>query len=109
MLCLEEGAERYGWLDAAQLVKHAFGLAHTFPDGLLVLLYLYWEPRNAERFPIFVEHRREIDAFSERVARSRPSFRAMSYPELWCTWSENAPSWLTAHLDAMRARYEVDL
>ena len=109
MLRLEEDPGRYAWLDTAQLVKHAYGLAHTFPDNPVTLFYLYWEPRNAERFPLFVEHRREIDAFSERVARSRPSFRAMSYAELWCTWSENAPSWLTAHLDAMRARYEVDL
>ena len=109
MLALEEDPKRYAWLDAAQLVKHAFGLAHTFPDGTVTLLYLYWEPRNAERFPLFVEHRREIDAFSRRVAGSRPSFRTMTYPELWRTWSAAPPSWLTVHLDALRARYEVEI
>ena len=36
----------YRWLDAAQLVKHAFGLAHTFPDRAVTLLYLFWEPSN---------------------------------------------------------------
>ena len=109
MLCLEEDPGRYAWLDAAQLVKHAYGLAHTFPDGPVTLLYLYWEPRYAERFPLFVEHRREVDAFSGRVAGARPSFRAMSYPELWRSWSNAPPPWLTVHLDALRARYEVDL
>ena len=109
MLCLEEDPRRYEWLDAAQLVKHAYGLAHTFPDEPVTLLYLYWEPRNAERFPLFAEHRLEIEAFSERVAGSRPAFRAMSYPELWRIWSETPPTWLTAHLDALKARYEVEL
>ena len=109
MLCLEEDPGRYAWLDAAQLVKHAYGLAHTFPNEPVTLLYLYWEPRNAERFPLFVEHRREVDAFSERVARSRPSFLAMSYLELWRSWSETPSSWITVHLGALRARYEVDL
>ena len=109
MLCLEEDQERYGWLDAAQLVKHAYGLGHTFPDQPVTLLYLYWEPRNAERFTLFAEHRREIEAFSESVAGSRPAFRSISYPELWREWSATASSWLTAHLDALSARYEVDL
>ena len=109
MLYLEKDPKRYGWLDAAQLVKHAFGLAHTFPNEPVTLLYLYWEPRNAERFPLFVEHRGEIDAFSGRVAGSRPSFHAASYPELWRIWSKTPASWLTVHLDVLRARYEVEL
>ena len=109
LLCLEEDPERYDWLDAAQLVKHAYGLAHTFPDEPVTLLYLYWEPLNAERFTLFAEHRLEIEAFSERVTGSQPAFRSISYPELWREWSATASSWLTVHLDALRARYEVDL
>lgn len=109
MLFLEKDPKRYGWLDAAQLVKHAFGLAHTFPNKPVTLLYLYWEPRNAERFPLFDEHRREIDAFSGRVTGSHPSFHAVSYPKLWRIWSKTPASWLTDHLDDLRARYEVEL
>ena len=84
-------------------------MAHTFPDEPVTLLYLYWEPRNAERLPLFAEHRLEIEAFSERIAGSRPAFRSISYPELWREWSVTASSWLTVHLDALRARYGVDL
>ena len=63
-MCLEEDPERYDWLDAAQLVKHAYGLAQSFPDEPVTLLYLYWEPLNAERFTLFAEHRLEIEAVS---------------------------------------------
>ena len=109
MLRLEEDPQRYAWLDAAQLVKHAFGLAYTFVDDPLTLLYLYWESRHAERVPLFAEHRREVESFSAGVAGSRPAFHAMSYPELWASWSGSPHSWLTAHLDALRFRYEVEL
>jgi hypothetical protein len=50
----------YVWLDAAQLIKHAFGLARTFQAPSTILLYLFWEPTNARDFSIFDEHRREI-------------------------------------------------
>lgn len=109
MVRLEEDPRRYAWLDAAQLVKHAFGLAHTFPGKALTLLYIYWEPRHTEQLSLLAEHRREAESFSRRVAGSRPAFRAMSYPELWASWSGDSRSWLTAHLDALRARYEVEL
>ena len=33
--------------------------------------------------PLFAKHRREIDAFAERVAGGTPKFEALSYPELW--------------------------
>ena len=37
----------YRFLDAAQLIKHYFGLARTFADKPVTRLYLYWEPVNA--------------------------------------------------------------
>ncbi len=48
MRTLVAGPNEPLWLDAAQLIKHAFGLAHTFPDRRVTLLYLYWEPSNAD-------------------------------------------------------------
>ena len=38
---LVENPRSYHWLDAAQLVKHAFDLAYTFPDQPVTLLYLF--------------------------------------------------------------------
>ena len=60
---LVESPRSYLWLDAAQLVKHAFGLAYTFPDRPVTLIYLFWEPSNPEAYPIFAEHRAEVDRF----------------------------------------------
>lgn len=106
MMRLMDDPEVYRWLDAAQLVKHAFGLMRNHPDA--ILLYLYWEPLNADLAP-FEEHRREIAAFADNVAESSVQFCAMSYPALWTLWERGAPTWLSAHLKDLRARYAVEI
>ena len=110
MLRLEQESGRFCWLDVAQLAKHAFGLARAFPRGAVTLLYLYGEPSNADRIPTPLDHRRELAAFSERVAGSHPRFRSISYPELWDAWSQLVSlDWLAIHLDDLNARYGVAL
>ncbi|PKP68316.1 MAG: hypothetical protein CVT82_15690 [Alphaproteobacteria bacterium HGW-Alphaproteobacteria-4] len=110
MLRLVDAPDSYHWLDAAQLIKHAFGLARCFRDRPVTLLYLFWEPANPDAAPEFAAHRQEISAFAERVAGSTPEFRAMSYPELWRTWHDAGPAaWLAQHIAALRERYEVTL
>jgi len=89
MLRLRDRPDHYTWLDAAQLIKHAFGLARTFPDRPVTLLYLFWEPANPNAGPEFAAHRDEIEEFRARVAGSSPTFEAMSYPELWQSWSDS--------------------
>jgi transposase len=49
-------------LDSYQLVKHYLGLVSTYPERALTLVYLYWEPRNADREPVFGAHRAEVTA-----------------------------------------------
>ncbi|NEX48715.1 PGN_0703 family putative restriction endonuclease [Pseudotabrizicola algicola] len=109
MLRLNDAPDSYVWLDAAQLIKHAFGLAHTFRDRPTTLLYLFWEPQNPDECPEFAAHRAEIAAFAERVSGAGPSFVAMSYPELWKTWALTGPEWLTKHLAELQARYFVTI
>jgi hypothetical protein len=110
MLRLGDRPDHYTWLDAAQLIKHAFGLARTFPDCPVTLLYLFWEPSNPDAGPEFVAHRDEIKEFKARVAGSSPAFDAMSYPELWQFWQETEPAdWLVRHLGDIHARYGVTL
>lgn len=107
---LMDEPDRYTWLDAAQLIKHAFGLAHTFRDRPATLLYLFWEPADPSVASVFVDHRREIAAFAERVAGSTPVFKAMSYSELWTSWEgAGHQDWLGRHIAELRARYEVIL
>jgi hypothetical protein len=99
---------RYRWLDATQLVKHAFGLAHTFPKDRVTLLYLFWEPANPDDHPIFAEHRGEISRFAAAVGPGKIEFKTFSYPELWHYWlTAEPPSWLEAHVERLLARYGV--
>lgn len=108
MLRLVAEPRGYRWLDAAQLVKHAFGLAHTFPDRSVTLLYLFWEPANPAAYPVFAEHRAEIDRFAGGVADGGPDFAALSYPEIWSAWEAlEEPDWLRPHIARLRARYAV--
>lgn len=107
MLRLVEEPRTYRWLDAAQLVKHAFGIAYTFAEQPATLLYLFWEPSNAGTHPIFAEHRAEVARFTASVG-DRPAFVAMSYPELWRSWETTlSPEWLHDHIGRLRLRYDV--
>ena len=110
MMCrLTERPDAFCRLDAAQLVKHAFGLAHTFPGRPVTLLYVFWEPANPDAFPVFAEHRAEITRFGEQVSGGSPSFASMSYPELWESWEPEGPEWLSSHVARLRHRYVVSV
>lgn len=81
---LRRNPRRYRHLDAAQLVKHAFGLVS---EGrriwkVPVLLYLYAEPADARGgIDAFAEHRTELADFSGSVSKSNVRFAA-------CTWRD---------------------
>ncbi|MBZ5703472.1 MAG: hypothetical protein LAN84_16685 [Acidobacteriia bacterium] len=109
MTRLVEKPHTYRWLDAAQLVKHAFGLAYgEFVNRRVTLLYLYWEPSNPEAYPTFAEHRAEVTRFAASIIGGGPEFVAMSYPELWRWWEAHPePEWLPTHVGRLRARYGV--
>jgi hypothetical protein len=109
MLRLMDAPKSYRLLDAAQLIKHAFGLAHSFRDRPVRLLYLFWEPSNPEASPIFAAHRAEIAEFAKRVSGTTPRFVAMSYPELWSKLEASGPDWVKAHSEELKARYLVSL
>lgn len=109
LLRLDAAPDTYRWLDAAQLVKHALGLMHTYPDRRMTLLYLYWEPLNVFEYAHFDAHRREVAAFAERVAGPALAFESMTYADLWASWYADAPRWLRAHLRDLRERYGVTI
>jgi len=94
-------------LDAAQLVKHYWGLSNTRCRGSDVLLYVYWEPLDAGAHPAFAEHRRAVEAFAQRVDDPRCRFCALSYCALWQRWSR-IPG-LAGHVDSLLARYGVPI
>jgi hypothetical protein len=100
----------YRWLDAAQLVKHYLGLRHSHGRDRVRLLYLFWEPANADDLEVFGAHREEIRSFASTVEGSAVEFKAMSYPDLWREWDRlPGPDWLPGHLSNLRARYETEI
>lgn len=94
--------DRFRFLDAAQLVKHAFGLLKRFGSQPVRLVYLYWEPANAVQWAECLRHRDEVLELANAVADSTVRLVPMSYAQLWDEWERAAPP---AHLPFLRMRY----
>ena len=101
----------FTYLDAAQLCKHYLGLKNAgrknASERPVTLLYLHWEPANAAEYGAFAAHRAEVDRLAANVSDAEVTFDAMSYPELWSKWEQQAePIWLD-HVAGLRRRYGV--
>ena len=98
----------FSYLDAAQLVKHALGLAtQASKRGKVpVLYYLFAEPAMLAGKPIssavLGAHRAEIAAFADAVAGSRVRFAAASYRDWFGSWSGESKT----HADALLKHFE---
>lgn len=97
--------KRYRYLDAAQLVKHAFGLV---TEGRRmgkkpVLLYLFAEPSDAGSASVFSEHRAELDNFAGQVANGRVRFASCS----WAEWLDTFSGYAKQHADVMRRTFAL--
>ena len=101
---------RHRHLDLGALVKFALALGRTFPERPTTLLYLYWEPLNADDFDEFCHHRREAADLAAAVGDARVAFDALSFDAIWRQWATlAAPAWLADHVDRLRARYCVPI
>lgn len=98
------GTYRTAWLDVPQLLKHALGTQRRLGQSP-VLIYLYWEPKNAAEFNTVVAHRAELAEFAERVSGGSPGFVSVTHDELWREWEVTAPE----HVAALRDRYDVSI
>jgi hypothetical protein len=83
----------FRYLDAAQLIKHYFGLAHEYADNDLDLEigYVFWEPDGNGYAPgpvvdLYAEHRKECEKFAELVSGDKVKFSFFSYFELIDYW-----------------------
>jgi len=102
-LLAEPAAFRH--LDAAQLVKHGFGLVTEAKrrGKSPVLLYLFAEPTEgrAIKAQAFADHRFEIARFAGGVTGSTVRFAACS----WSEWLTSFPPSLSDHADRVIARF----
>lgn len=106
---LQENPARFVYLDAAQLVKHAFGLASLPGKHEITLLYLFWEPGNHAAYPEFEVHRREAAEFAESVVGASVKFSWKSHAELWREWELAGHDWLQLHASELLRRYAVEI
>jgi hypothetical protein len=95
---IEGGRERFKLLNAAQLLKHALGLAISAPrESELMYLYYHWPCREAGL------HAAEVVRFAARVAGDL-RFRAMTYQAAFDSLC--AAAGVDAdYLEYLRARY----
>jgi hypothetical protein len=74
---IDAGRERFRWLNAAQLLKHALGLVRLgAPAATLLYLYYDWPSREA------ADHAGEVARFASRIAGDC-DFRALTYQALY--------------------------
>jgi hypothetical protein len=99
---VQSGALRFRHLHAAQLLKHALGLALT-RRAAFTLCYLYydWPTRESD------EHRAEIARFAAAVATEVP-FRALTYQTLFAGLAGDRGV-DRAYVEYLRDRYFPDL
>jgi hypothetical protein len=91
---LRAGQTTFRHLDAAQLVKHAFGLVTEARRRALrpVLFYLFAEPKQRGDRPVLEgdreRHRDEVGRFGHAVAGDEVLFLSSSYREWIAHWTE---------------------
>lgn len=103
---LRANPSSYKHLDAAQLVKHAFGLSteanRMGKNG--ALLYLYAEPRSGRviKREAFSKHREEIAEFSHAVFGSHLRFASCS----WREWLSRGDQRAQGHAKRVLERFD---
>lgn len=108
---LRSGEECFEYLDAVQLVKHAFGLVTVARRRGLkpALFYIFAEPARRNGLAIPAEalggHRAELERFYELVNGDEVSFNAASYGEWMETWDSRDGA-LAKHRAALIERFE---
>jgi hypothetical protein len=91
------------FFDAAQVIKHAFGLLSCYGTRDVRLVYVYWEPRNAGDWPQCEQHRRQAEDLAASVSQSTVQLIPMSYRELWDELEQNG------HYHYLISRYDVEV
>jgi len=107
---LRSSAEQFKFLDAAQLVKHAFGLVTEGrrKSKRPYLVYLFAEPTEYAGRTIDegtkTNHRAEIARFAAAVSGAEVAFAATSYRE-WLDGWPATDSELASHRAALLGRF----
>ena len=114
-----QNAAPFRMLDAAQLVKHAFGLRSEAERRRLadnprapILYYQYAEPASWPRNGQAIDpeaheaHRKEIELFARMVAGDEVGFLWCSYVDLLADWKQHPSALIRHHADAITEHFK---
>lgn len=92
------------FLDASQLIKHSIGLIKKYSNKQIYLIYLYWEPSDANQYKEYRSHHDELLEFAEDIKHTKIKFISKSYRKLWEEWDvpENRDL-----LNKIKERYDI--
>lgn len=91
-------------LDTAQLIKHSIGLLKNKGERKAKLIYVYWQPINADNFPIYEQHKNELEDFSMRIKNIFSlSFSHFTYLDLYDKFATD--NFFKQHLQHFKDKY----
>ncbi len=106
-----EGRWQPSRLGIEQLIKHALAIRSVYDDRRpRHLMYVFWEPENAEELDGCQQHRAQVAQLRELLGPGAdPQLHALTYHDLIDEWQRlvDRPAWLSEHLAALRDRYEL--
>jgi hypothetical protein len=115
---LRTGVLSFHHLDAAQLVKHAFGLRTAVQEPSKhtnrrpILFYLFAEPKARSDGRLIAafdvqRHRDELQQFADLVQGNEVDFRWATYKTLLDAWAGHEISATSGHAQALLARFDL--
>lgn len=108
---LAHDAGSFDPLDARQLAKHFLAAKRAVVDSSesfkVVVLCIWWEPKDASEYPVFKKHREAIRRFAAAVPDDNVTIHGMTYRELWDYWETLGDPILARHTMILRERYDV--
>ena len=103
-----EGEWTPSHLGLEQLIKHALAINSRQTTAERHLVYVYWEPTNADEVAAVGRHRKQVAELKMKVGDASPHLHVLTYDGLFAEWSSlGRPTWAAEHVDELQARYEL--
>lgn len=100
--------KKKSYLDTAQLIKHSIGLVKNKGNKKAKLIYIYWEPLNANEFPEYKQHKTELYEFSKLIkCISCIEFHHTTYLEFYNNFVND--NFFREHLEKFKDKYFFNL
>ena len=106
MIKLKNGTIKYKYFDAAQIIKHYFGLSFSADVRSKKLVYLFWLPIDRSHYSEYIV---EIEHFANELKNATDvTFHYLEYSTLWDYWAEKVNNdFVALYLENLKNRYLI--